>query len=123
MSSQHPEDIFDPRCLDQLAENTSEELLPELVDMFLDEAVKRVAALRQHHENANLEAVQTEAHSLKSGCGTFGALRLQHLAQRIEIAAKDRDLAELRSAMCELPELAEASFDAIARHLAERSAF
>jgi HPt (histidine-containing phosphotransfer) domain-containing protein len=112
--------VFDPAVLDQLAEDTSEELLPELVGTFLEETCKRLPLLRQLYAEENWSELGLQAHTLKSGSGAFGALQLQNLAFGIEQAAKTVDKPRLEALMDVLDEIAENSLGAIEGYLAKK---
>ncbi|NKN33577.1 PAS domain S-box protein [Marichromatium bheemlicum] len=110
---------LDPRILDQLADNTAPELVPELIGMFLEESAGRVATLIDQQASEDIGRIQTEAHSLKSGAGSFGALRLQRLAQEIEKAAKEKDREALATSLLALPSVAETSFQLLRQACAQ----
>jgi len=116
------EPILNPAVLEQLAHDTSEELLPELVGIYLEETRKRIPVLHRLYTDGNLPDLEIQAHGMKSGSGAFGALKLQNLAFGMEQAAKTADRSQLAALMDSLDEVAETSFRAIEHYLAERSA-
>ncbi|MDA0746127.1 MAG: response regulator [bacterium] len=69
-----------------------DELLRELVQMFLKDGPRRVEALRKAVLNANVAEVQREAHSLKGALGNFQASQAVALAQSLEQKAGDQNL-------------------------------
>jgi len=72
--------LIDARVLKQLEQDTSPELLPELVGIFVRETRTRLGIVKQACIENDCERLQQEAHVLKSSAGTYGALRLQALA-------------------------------------------
>ncbi|WP_458527021.1 PAS domain S-box protein [Onishia taeanensis] len=88
--------------LDQLVEDTSAEALVPMLDMFLDELDTRREAIGSIVSSASsvddpLAELREQAHALKSCCGTFGARRLQAIAQAMEAAAMTHDEAAVRA--------------------------
>lgn len=120
-ASPSAEPVFNPAVLDQLAEDTSEELLPELVETFLEETRKRLPVLRQLYAEENWPELGLQAHTLKSGSGAFGALQLQKLAFGMQQAAKTVDKPRLIALMNVLDEIAENSLGAIEGYLAKKN--
>ncbi len=81
------ESLFDRRLALQQLEG-DEELLQELLALFLDEAPKRLAALEEGRRLGELEQVREAAHALKGMAGQIGALTLKDQAASIERKAK-----------------------------------
>jgi len=113
--------VFDPTVLDQLAHDTSEELLPELVGIYLEETRKRIPTLHRLHLEENFYDLEMQAHSLKSGAGAFGVLRLQNLAFGLEQAARAADRSQLTALMGKLEEVAETGLCALEKCLVTRT--
>jgi len=88
-TTSQPSKVLDINALEQLARDTSAELLPRMLEAFRTEASSRVQAIAQHLSPAAPEQLQREAHSLKSSAGTFGALELQQLAHKLELACRN----------------------------------
>ena len=84
-----PSRVLDINTLEQLADDTSPELLPRMLAAFSEEATNRVQAISTHVSPPALEQLQREAHSLKSSAATFGALALQQLAHKLELACRN----------------------------------
>ncbi|MDR5901111.1 PAS domain S-box protein [Halomonas icarae] len=88
--------------LDQLSEDISPESLVPMLDMFLDELDTRREAIATMVSSAAsideiLAELREQAHALKSCCGTFGARRLQAIAQALEAAVMTPDEAAARA--------------------------
>jgi HPt (histidine-containing phosphotransfer) domain-containing protein len=60
------------------------ERLGQLYALCLDDARRRVAAMRLATSMEDEEAYRKEAHALKGGCGMVGAVELQRLAAWME---------------------------------------
>jgi len=76
------------KVLKKLAEDTSEELLPEMVKIFIDEMNRRFKSIQIAYERKLINEIANEAHALKSSAGTYGALKLQSVAKSIDSACK-----------------------------------
>ena len=82
---------MDDKVLQQLAEDTSAELVPEMITVFLKELKKRLVNIEQACEQKNVEGIASEVHALKSSSGTYGALKLQSIAKMADTACKEND--------------------------------
>lgn len=87
--------------------------LRELVEGFLEEAPRLVAALRQGAEVGDAAAVRLAAHSLKSNAADFGAATLRDLNAALEQRAKEGSLDGARA----LAESIEQEFGRVQRAL------
>lgn len=87
-----PDDaILDHAALNQMAEDTSAEMLPELIDTFITHARGRFLKIIAAAEKMDLVQLESEAHALKGSAVTFGAVRLHQLAGDLELASKNGD--------------------------------
>jgi HPt (histidine-containing phosphotransfer) domain-containing protein len=68
-------------------------LLERLINTYLDEAPVYLAKIRTAVESENFDEIVWGSHSLKSCSGNLGAVRLSHVCQLMENAARamDRD--------------------------------
>lgn len=82
---------MDDKVLNQLAEDTSVELVPEMVAVFLKELTKRLHNIKHAREQKSIEGIASEVHALKSSSGTYGALKLEFIAKKADIACKEED--------------------------------
>lgn len=92
-----PLQVLDRGMLDSLASFTSPEEFGELMQTFLATGRQRVAQMGTAREGNDLNRLRREAHSLISLVGNLGLIRLQTLAQKLEIALLDnkQDEAEI----------------------------
>ena len=86
--------LIDGRVLKQLEQDTSPELLPELVEIFVRETRTRLGIVKQACSESDGKRLQQEAHVLKSSAGTYGALRLQALAKKVDVLCKQGRVTE-----------------------------
>ena len=66
-----------------------QELLRELVGIFIDDGPKRLKALREAMTASDVQQLEQVAHSLKGSAAILGASRLQESALALEEAAHD----------------------------------
>lgn len=76
--------IMDKNVLEKLGRDTSAEILPEMVGIFIQELKKRYDNLNTAYQMQCVDNIGAEAHALKSSSGTYGAVRLQNLAIKID---------------------------------------
>lgn len=80
-------EVLDPATLEalrDLQEEGDDDLLGELIDLFLEDAPARVAGMRDAIVGDNWPALASCAHSLKGSCGSLGALQMAALCARLE---------------------------------------
>jgi len=86
--------IMDNETLDTLAKDTSKELLPEMIEVFLNELKKRQENLIRAFKCQDEILIAGEVHALKSSSGAFGAKKLQLLANKIDSLYKAKQNTE-----------------------------
>jgi PAS domain S-box-containing protein len=99
-----PSQVLDINTLEQLARDTSPEMLPRMLAAFREETNSRVQAISRHLSPPAVEQLQREAHSLKSSAGTFGAFDLQQLALELELACRNGQPGVAAAAAHRIPE-------------------
>lgn len=65
-----------------------EQLLQEVMELFVERTPGRLQAATRACDGGDLEGAAKALHSLRSGAGTVGALRLAELAGRLERSAR-----------------------------------
>ena len=80
--------LLNMRIIEQMGEDVGRDAVHNMVEMFLAEANERVEQLKRDLNGAAMDVLQDQAHTLKSCAGTFGAIRLQTLAQDVELACR-----------------------------------
>jgi HPt (histidine-containing phosphotransfer) domain-containing protein len=84
--------VLDPAALGRLRESVGDELVSELVDLFLADAPTQLGALREAVESGDAETARRAAHTLKSNGATFGADGFSERCRLLEDCAKAGDL-------------------------------
>ena len=79
-----------------------EELMREVVGLFLEDAPRLLAELRRALSDGDAPAVYRTAHTLKGSAGNFGAQPLIDIAQRLEARSREGDMATSRAAFAAL---------------------
>ena len=76
-----------------------EELLGELLAIFLEQTVADLDALKQAAEGGSAEDAHRGAHSIKGAAANMGAMAVSHAAREAEEAARNNDLARVQDAL------------------------
>jgi PAS domain S-box-containing protein len=97
--------LLDDAAICQLAEDTSAELVPNMVSLFIEEIVSRAGRVSEGLNSLPLESLEDEAHTLKSCAGTFGAIRLQGLARAMEAACRQGNRNSAENLGSQIPEI------------------
>jgi HPt (histidine-containing phosphotransfer) domain-containing protein len=109
--------ILDDGVLDKLAAIMPHDRLMELAASYLNGLRARAGRIAAHAAAGNMALLGREAHDLKSTSGSFGALRLQGLGERLETACRDADAAAAAALVAEIvPIVPETLAAVLARH-------
>ncbi|HVN01145.1 MAG TPA: response regulator [Caulobacteraceae bacterium] len=92
-----------------------------IIENFLTSAQSRLQRIEGCAQSGDLVGMAREAHDLKGVSGNFGARRLQHLADRLERAAKAGDAAEVEALTPEVRRASITAWDLVGRRLATLS--
>lgn len=99
-------DIANDSSIDQKAvqdlRNEGENLLSDLVDMFIHEVPGQLATLEAALAKRDVGATRLTAHTLKGTGANFGAARMQALANAIEEKARNGSLDGASATVVEL---------------------
>lgn len=68
-------------------------LLQELIELFLDDAPRRLDEMKLGLCEGDYSLMQRSAHTLKSSSANLGAARLSEICRTLEFAARDEDKA------------------------------
>ncbi|WP_273844167.1 PAS domain S-box protein [Rubrobacter calidifluminis] len=101
---------LDPTILDNLRELAGEDdpdLVSELVEMYLEDAPRRIEEIRRALHAGDAHALAQAAHTLKGSSGNMGATRVQELAAGLQEAGDSGDLSGAEEKLASL----ERAFD------------
>lgn len=119
-NSQTQEGLLDSKLLQQLALDTSWEVLPDILQIYFDETGSRIPLMLELFSDSDWPQLSAEAHALKSSSGSFGAVQLQTIAAEIELAAKAGNSENLQHHIPYLERLALDSVEALQRFIESR---
>ena len=108
----NPGDLIDRSVLARVLDDVGLENADMLLDVFIEELAGQAQAL-EAAAGVDLEAMGRAAHQIKGSAATLGAIRLGHLAESIEAAARARDAAAAGVAMADFNGLVQASRQAL----------
>jgi PAS domain S-box-containing protein len=116
--------VLDAGVFEQLARDTSPEIVPKMLAAFSKETTGRVQTLRQLADAgaADHEQLQREAHTLKSSAATFGASELHAIARDVEMACRAGETDRASSMLAELIHSGERAIAAVDDYLAGQTA-
>jgi len=89
-NSMMPKDVINMAILDELEITVGADNLAELLEQHISDARERMEKMRFSARKGDVNSLGQESHNLKSTSGSFGAKRVQLLAQEIETASKNQ---------------------------------
>jgi HPt (histidine-containing phosphotransfer) domain-containing protein len=81
--------------LERLPSDDGGNLLEQFAEMFFENYPKSVEKMRRLLAESQISLLSKEAHTIKSNCGSIGALDLFDLARRVEELARSNDISEI----------------------------
>lgn len=90
------EQVLNPEAIEALRAVSPDDggkFLTELIDIFLADTPPRLAEIDEGIAAGDAHAIVRAAHSIKGSAGNFGAERLARVAQEIEQAGKQTNVA------------------------------
>ena len=102
--------------LRELEDGNGEDLVGELIDIFLEQAPQRVDGIKKAIAGDDARSLSFQAHSLKGSAANFGADDLTAICQRFETGGRAGSLGDLRAL---LPDL-EREFQAVCAALQDQ---
>jgi two-component system, sensor histidine kinase and response regulator len=103
--SQYDENLDRTSILERL--DGSQELLTELVRLFLEEAPQMIEAMRKALQQGEMQDLARSAHSMKGAASNFNAHGTVSAASQLEIYAKKGDAESAKAAVATLQALIE----------------
>jgi len=100
------ERVFDEKVLKGTL-GDEPDLIASILGDYLQDASRRIEAMKAAGETKDVESIGREAHSLKGASGTIGARALQSLAQKLEQEAGSEDLSTIKTRVGELEQQLE----------------
>ena len=81
-------ELLDTKVLTQMAGDVGLEVLPQLISVFVDDSTAKLSQFRKLFDNGDWSGLAMEAHTLKSVCATYGAMRCRDEAIAFEKLCK-----------------------------------
>lgn len=106
-------ELVDESILEQMIRDTSADIIPILIDHYVEESQIRLAAVRQAAKNNNIQALEFEVHTVGSTALALGNRPLSVLARTLEKQCLEQKHDEVFLRVDELLELAERSIKAL----------
>jgi len=78
----------DADSIERLIEDTSLDLLPRMVGIFIDELGEQVETIETASAESDIALLERESHVMKSSAAIFGLLRVRESAERLNIACR-----------------------------------
>lgn len=94
--------LLTPETLRQLEKDVGNELLPELVALFISDSTETLVRLQSALQAHDAGALVLLAHTLKSVCATYGATRCHHEARALEMAARSAEWSVMTQGVSQL---------------------
>ena len=79
---------IDPTGLVRLDKIGGPDFVKRMIDLFLEEIPKRLAAAREGERSGDYAAIEKAAHEIKTSAYNFGASGLGFRAERLEVAMR-----------------------------------
>lgn len=108
--------LLDGNKLDQLASDTSEEALPELAAVFINDANSRLAQLND--PDIDISSAERHFHTLASSASLYGLMKLADQARKLENIFRTGE--EVRIELNDFTRLTEESLQELQAHLKQR---
>lgn len=86
---------LDMNALRRLADETSPELVPRMVGIFIDELCERAATIDEAARGSDIASLERESHVLKSSAALFGVPRVRAAAEQLNAACKAKEMSRM----------------------------
>lgn len=119
------EDLLDFNVLNTLVDlgrRRGKDLLGQLFSLFLQQGPVSIQKLHAAVAAVDLEAVKSEAHSLKGSYRSLGLPRLAEICRRLEVSSTNGDLGDGQELLVALDQAYEMTSAALGAFINERGA-
>jgi len=82
--------VIDFTVLEQLAEDTSPELVPELIELYSGDAAHRIERIEQSIITNDIDILSFEVHTIGSSAGAHGNMQLFKISREIERLCQEK---------------------------------
>lgn len=105
--------LVDEATLNQLVNDTSAEVVPELIEFYLIDAQKRLSLIKEAADKQDFYALEFETHTLGSSAAAHGNTALGAACRRIELHCKQQQFDQALAQSVLLQQTASDSFTAL----------
>jgi len=112
--------LFDKEVLERLISDTSEEVFPELLEIFRTDVVERIDALKQAFAAGDLVTAARQFHTLGSSAALYGLIELRDRSRELERDCESKPTA-LPEDLAAFIQLAETSVSDLVAYSERRS--
>ncbi|MDW2404723.1 Hpt domain-containing protein [Vibrio sp. 1262-1] len=113
------QELVDEHILQQMIKDTCAEIIPTLIDHYVEESRDRIEKIEQALSTKDLQTLEFEVHTLGSSALALGNRTLSRQARMIEKYCVEGKIPKALE-LCEtLPQLANESFDALEKRKAQ----
>lgn len=110
------QNLLDEKVVEQLLEDTGEEIFQRVLELFISETERRICQVQKATLIDDVEQIEKEAHAIKSSAASVGAVRLGERAKALEAACRQRESHRVSELVAEVGALSAASLDALKSH-------
>ncbi|MFP2768225.1 Hpt domain-containing protein [Oceanisphaera sp. KMM 10153] len=83
--------LLDQHQLQRMERELGDEVLTRLLRLFVEDSLQQKEALQGAFAERDYALIARCCHSLKSTCGSYGALRCQYLSEKLEQSCHEQD--------------------------------
>lgn len=109
--------FLDTEILEQLKVETSHEIFPEMIGIFIEEANQRIENIDQAIKENDFKKLAIEIHTLKSTSATFGAAKLAEITKQIDLMCKRNEKQAAFSKANEVKTLCQLTLEKLKRYI------
>ncbi len=114
--------LVNKSVLQQLAHDTSPEIIPELLTLYINDAHQQIEKIQIAIIQSDFKTLEFESHALSGSAVMHGNLRLHALAKKIERLCQKDDYEQILTCGTSLTTVANESFRLIEKYLSEMKA-
>lgn len=108
--------VIDFTVLEQLAEDTSPELVPELIELYSGDAAHRIERIEQSIITNDIDILSFEVHTIGSSAGAHGNMQLFKISREIERLCQEKYFEEAFELARFFPAIAHVSIEQLVEH-------
>ena len=100
----------DEKALTQLVEDTNAEIVPELIQLYIEDSQQRIDKVNAAISEQDFEKLEFETHTIGSSAVAHGNTKLYNLARKVEVLCREGEQQQALKYALEIDEIAKKSF-------------